>query len=123
MDENTRNDTLIEVVQDPFIVDLLKELPFFPLTPRVPLKQTMKDKYYLNRIICWAKEEYPSLPEADFALEIYAQKYKEEGILFLGDDGERKMWGPGKPCLSTTALLSMTNFLPHRLQLLSQERL
>ncbi|KAH9207648.1 hypothetical protein DL95DRAFT_468500 [Leptodontidium sp. 2 PMI_412] len=75
MDENTRNDTLIEVVQDPFIVDLLKELPFFPLTPR-------------------AKEEYPSLPEADFALEIYAQKYKEEGILFLGDDGERKMWGP-----------------------------
>ncbi|KAH7317771.1 hypothetical protein BKA65DRAFT_570248 [Rhexocercosporidium sp. MPI-PUGE-AT-0058] len=77
---------------------ILMELPFYPPSARVPLQQTMKDKEDLMCLIQRAKKEYPSLPEADFALETYAQEYKKEGIFFPGDDGERKMWGPDCHC-------------------------
>ncbi|KAG4428289.1 hypothetical protein IFR05_016230 [Cadophora sp. M221] len=76
MNTHSRDGTPKEATQDPVIAKLLAELPFYTIPSRR------------------AKKEYPYLPEADFALEIFAQERKEEGILFLDDDGERKMWGP-----------------------------
>ncbi|KAL2065537.1 hypothetical protein VTL71DRAFT_3207 [Oculimacula yallundae] len=92
--EYQRLDTPDEGKDSAANVENMMELPFYPRAARLPLKQTMFNEQWLKRILKRASRRYPALPENDFALENYGRDDKIEGLFFLGDDGERKVWGP-----------------------------
>lgn len=74
-------------------LDLLKELPLYPITSDTPLRQTL-DTFSLKRYQEYATEEFPDVAEDDIALEMYARKHTIEGI-FYREDGHRYVVGPG----------------------------
>ena len=60
-------------------LDLLKELPLYPITSDTPLRQTL-DTFSLKRYQEYATKEVPDIAEDDIALEMYARKHTIEGI-------------------------------------------
>lgn len=58
------------------------------------LQQTMDGYAFENHKID-AAEKYPE-EELNTAVEKYAREHRIEGGFFLGDAGDRFVWGPGK---------------------------
>jgi len=77
-------------------LDLLKELPLYPITSDNPLRQ-MLDVFSLKQYQNYATGAYPDTAEDDIALELYARMHAVEGIFYRSEEGQRYVVGPGEP--------------------------